>query len=177
MKRIATILLIICTLSSALCRAESSGITHNFNSLVSKGELTFPYRPSDSSVGVTDLVTYTGSGSPNKGGFGYSSAYCIILPKDGVIQTSPAISGLKRVQLMHTLGKAPEDVRIYISTDNSSWTEITSSAKFSSSDIDAPMPSRGDYYLKIVNENAATINFLSFQYTIEPCHCLRVVSE
>lgn len=172
MKRIATILLIICTLSSAFCRAESSGIVHDFNDLVSKSQLTFP---SGYTVGVTDLVTYTGSSG---GGFGlYYSAFCITLPKNGVIQTSPALPDMKRVQLMHTLGKAPGDVRIYISTDNSSWTEITSSAKFSSSDIDAPMPSRGDYYLKIVNENAATINFLSFQYTIEPCHCLRVVSE
>ena len=176
MKRIATILLIICTLSSAFCRAESSGIVHDFNDLVSKSQLTFP---SGYTVGVTDLVTYTGSSG---GGFGLDGTppyakYCIALPKDGIIQTSPAISGLKRVQLMHTLGKTPENVKIYISTDNSSWTEITSSVVFRSTDIDALMPSRGDYYLKIVNESGAEIKFLSFQYVIEPCHCLRVVSE
>lgn len=178
MKRIAIILLIgICTLSSAFCRAESVAITHDFDDMVSKGTLTFPYRPSDYSVGVTDLVTYTGSSG---GGFGlYSSAFCITLPTGGVIQTSPAVENLTRILVTHTKGAVPTGVRLYISTDNSSWSEITSLASLNSSAIEAPMPSKGNYYLKIVNETASTINFLSVQYTYdnESCHCLRVVSE
>lgn len=176
MKRIVTILLIgISTLSSALCRAESVAVIHNFNDLVLAGTLIFPNRPESYAVGVTDLVTYTGS---TGGTFGlYSTAYCITLPNNGVMQTSPAIPDLTRLQLIHTKGSTPSNIKIYISTDNSAWTDITSSEICSSSDIDVPMPAKGNYYVKVVNKSGAAIDFLSFRYTYEPCHCLRVVSE
>lgn len=176
MKRIAIILLIgICTLSSAFCRAESVAITHDFDEKVRDGSLTFPNKASsDYSVGVTDLVTYTGSSG---GGFGlYSSAFCITLPTGGVIQTSPAVENLTFLRVTHTLGVKPTEVRLYISTDNSSWSEITSTTTFNTSAIEAPMPAKGNYYLKIVN-SGSEINFLDFRYTYDPCHCLRVVSE
>lgn len=174
MKRIATILLIsISTLSSAFCRAESVAITHDFNDLVSKGTLTFPNRPSSYAVGETDLVTYTGSNGGTFASVGGKIA--ITLPNDGVMQTSPEISDLTRLHLMHTKGSTPSGIKIYISTDNSSWTEVTSSAVFSSSDIDVPMPAKGNYFLKVVNKSGAAISFLMWIYYYEPCHCLRVV--
>ena len=92
-------------------------------------------------------------------------------------QTSPAIPDLTRLQLIHTKGSTPSNIKIYISTDNSAWTDITSSEICSSSDIDVPMPAKGNYYVKVVNKSSAAIDFLSFRYTYEPCHCLRVVSE
>ena len=175
MKRIATILLIgICTLSSALCRAESVAITHDFNDMVSKGTLTFPNRPSSYAVGETDLVTYTGSEGGTFGSTG--TAICITLPNNGVMQTSPAIENLTRFQIVHTKGSTP-NVEIWISTDNSSWTDITSSATIDASNIDAPMPTKGHYFLKVVNKSGSSINFLTWIYVYEPCHCLRVVSE
>lgn len=138
------------------------------------GTLTFPNRPASYAVGVTDLVTYTGF---EGGGFGlYEGDYCIALPKDGVIQTSPAVENLTYLTVTHTLGVKPTGVSVLISTDNSTWTDITASASMNSSAIEAPMPAKGNYYLKIVNGGSA-INFLSFQYTYEPCHCLRVVID
>lgn len=174
MKRIVTILLIsISTLSSALCRAESVAIMHDFNDLVSKSELTFPIRP-DYSVGETDLVTYTGSAG---GAFTLNDKlkFQITLPNNGVMQTSPEISDLTRLHLMHTKGSTPSGIKIYISTDNSSWTEITSSAIAGPTDIDAPMPAKGNYFLKVVNKSGADIHFRTWIYYYEPCHCLRVV--
>lgn len=174
MKRIATILLIsISTLSSAFCRAESVAITHDFNDMASKSELTFPNRPSSYAVGKTALVTYTGSDGGTfasvSGGIG------ITLPIDGVMQTSPEISDLTRLHLMHTKGSTPSGIKIYISTDNSSWTEVTSSAIAGPTDIDAPMPTKGNYFIKVVNKSGSPISFLMWRYTYEPCHCLRVV--
>lgn len=174
MKRIAIILLFgVCTLSSVFCRAESAAIMHEFNEMVPKSELTFPNRP-DYSVGVTDLVTYTGS---TGGGFGYAGAYCITLPNNGVIQTSPAIENLTFLQITHTKGAKPTGLHILISTDNSTWTDITASASMNSWAIEAPMPAKGNYYVKVVNNTGSAINFLSFQYTYESCHCLRVVID
>lgn len=178
MKRIATILLIgICTLSSARCRAESVAITHDFNDMVSKGTLTFPNRPSSYAVGETELVTYTGSGT-SSGTFDLdgSSKFQITLPNNGVMQTSPAVENLVKVQLLFTNTTPSSNVEVWISTDNSSWTEITSSAAVTSSAIDVTMPTKGNYFLKFVNKGAA-VHFRTWIYYYEPCHCLRVVSE
>lgn len=163
----------IFTLSSALCRAESDAITHNFNEMASAGTLNFPDRPSSYAVGETDLVTYTGSagGTFNLDG---SSRFIISLPNNGVMQTSPAIADLTRVTFFHNKGSAPTGVKVYISTDNSNWTEISSSATYGSSSIDAPMPTKGNYYIKLVNKSGATVNFLSVVYVYESCRCLRV---
>ena len=164
----------MCTLSAAYCRAES--FTHIFGDMASGGTLTFPYRASsDYTVGVTDQITYTCS---DGGSFGLNGgAFCIALPKDGgVVQTSPAVENLTRLVVTHNVASKLTDVRILISTDNSTWTDITSSDMFVANEINAPMPAKGNYYLKIVNSGAA-IKFLSFHYAYSPCHCLRVVSE
>ena len=165
----------IFTLSSALCRAESDAITHNFNEMASAGTLNFPDRPDSYAVGVTDQVTYTGS---NGGGFGLDATrYCISLPKNGVMQMSPAIADLTRIQLLHTLGAVPEKskVKVYISTDNSTWTDISATAYYTKNNIDAPVPVKGNYYVKLTNTGNTTINFLSVVYVYESCRCLRVV--
>ncbi len=173
MKKIAIVLLSMCTLSAANCRAES--FTHIFDDMVRGGTLTFPDKPASYAVGVTDKVTYTCS---DDGSFGlYGGAYCIALPKDGgVVQTSPAVENMTNLMVTHTLGSTPTGVRILISTDNSNWTDITSPEMFTASGINVPMPAKGNYYIKIVNSGDA-INFLSFHYAYSPCHCLRVVSE
>ena len=170
----------MCTLSSALCRAESVAIPHNFQTLYSLGNLTFPGAPSNFTYAVTDLVTYTGSAS---GAFGMDAGrYCVSLPaRNSVMQTSPAVENLTRLTLTHTYGSSPNWIQVWISTDNSSWTNISGSVDYGSSQIDAPMPTKGNYYIKLVNKGTSSpaqpVNILSFRYVYEPCHCLRVVSE
>ena len=174
MKKIAIVLLSMCTLSAAYCRAES--FTHIFDEMArGGGTLTFPYRASsDYTVGETDKVTYTCS---DGGSFGFNGmAYCIVLPNGGIVQTSPAVENLTRLVVTHTSSAAPIDVQILISSDNSTWTDITSSDMFVPYGINAPMPAKGNYYLKIVN-SGSEVKFLKFQYAYDPCHCLRVVSE
>ena len=163
----------MCTLSAAYCRAES--FTHIFDEMARGGALTFPDRPGSYAVGETDKVTYTCS---DGGSFGLNGlTYCIALPAGGgVVQTSPAVENLTYLKVTHTLGSTPTGVRILISTDNSNWTDITSPEMFNSSSIEARMPAKGNYYLKIENSGSA-IKFLSFHYAYSPCHCLRVVSE
>ena len=164
----------MCTLSAAYCRAES--FTHIFDDMARGGTLTFPYRASsDYTVGVTDQITYTCS---NGGSFGLEgAAYCIALPAGGgVVQTSPAVENLTYLMVTHTLRTKPTGVQILISTDNSTWTDITDPDMFTVGGINVPMPAKGNYYLKIVNSGSA-IKFLSFHYAYDPCHCLRVVSE
>ena len=174
MKKIAIVLLSMCTLSAAYCRAES--FTHIFDGMARGGTLTFPLSGQyDYTVGVTNQITYTCS---DGGSFGlHGAAYCIALPAGGgVVQTSPAVENLTRLVVTHTSSAAPIDVQILISSDNSTWTDITDPDMFTVGGINVPMPAKGNYYLKIVNSGDA-INFLSFHYAYDPCHCLRVVSE
>lgn len=163
----------MCTLSAASCRAES--FTHNFDEKAKGGTLTFPYQASsDYTVGVTDQITYTCS---DGGRFGLNGlACCIVLPEGGIVQTSPAVENLTRLVVTHNVASKLTGVRILISTDNSTWTDITSSDMFVPYGINAPMPAKGNYYLKIVN-SGSEVKFLKFQYAYDPCHCLRVVSE
>ena len=178
MKRIATILLIsISTLSSALCRAESVAITHDFNDMASKSELTFPNRPGSYAVGETDLVTYTGSdgGTFDLDG---SSRFIISLPnQNSAMQTSPAIENLVKVQLTHTYKLEPPTwIKVYLSEDNSNWTDVSSSAVYGTSDIDVTLPAKGNYYIKVENtKGSKRVDFRSWVFFYEPCHCLRVV--
>ena len=173
MKKIAIVLLTMCTLSAAYCRAES--FTHNFDDMARGGTLTFPYRPGSYAVGVTDQITYTCS---DGGSFGLNeAAYCIALPAGGgIVQTSPAVENMTHLNVTHNVASKLTGVRILISTDNSTWTDITSSDMFVAYAINAPMPAKGSYYLKIVN-SGSEVKFLSFHYAYDPCHCLRVVSE
>lgn len=173
MKRLSIILIVgICTLSSALCRAES--VSHNFEGM--KGTtLTWTGTPTNYTIGYTDLVTYTGS---NGGTFGSTgSAICISLPSGGIMQTAPAIDDLTRVVFYSSNSTPPTWIRVYISTDNSSWTDISSSGSYTKSNIDVPMPVKGNYYIKLYNNSGATVQIVSIRYTYDPCHCLRVVSE
>ena len=172
MKKIAIALLSMCTLSAAYCRAES--FTHIFGDMAKGGALTFPDRPGSYAVGETDKVTYTCS---DGGSFVLNGgAFCIALPEGGIVQTSPAVENLTRLVVTHNVASKLTGVRILISTDNSTWTDITSSDMFVPYGINAPMPAKGNYYLKIVN-SGSEVKFLKFQYAYDPCHCLRVVSE
>ena len=53
--------------------------------------------------------------------------------------------------------------------------DLAEASSYLSSAIEAPMPAKGNYYFKIVNNSGSDIKFLSIQYTYQPCHCLRVV--
>ena len=168
----------ICTLSSALCRAESVAIMHEFNDMVPKSELTFPNRPSDYSVGVTDLVTYTGSGSgtfSSEGGYiGFS------LPRNGsTLVTSPAVPGLSALLFGHTYGSAPKFIKVYVSEDGSVWTDMSAVATYTTTTIDLVLPSAGDYYVKLVNTGTSKPVFfrvVTYTYDPAPCNCFRYIA-
>jgi hypothetical protein len=90
------------------------------------------------------------------------------------MQLSPAVADIVRLQLMKSSGGLLKNIEIYISTDNSTWTNVSSYAEYHTSDIDLEFPEKGNYYIKVVN-TGAKIWFNAFKYYTEPCHCLRVV--
>lgn len=169
------------TLSAVLCRAESVSLTHNFNDMKNAGTLTWTGTPTDYTVGYTDLVTYTGGSG---GTFSMdASRICISLPsKNSTFITSPAVPSLSAVRFIHTKGASPTWIKIYVSFDGSEWTDVSSYASYSSSQIDLVLPEAGDYYIKILNNGTSSpaqpVNFLSYRYTYDPtpCNCFRYIA-
>lgn len=173
MKRVLAIA-IVCTLSSALCRAESASITHNFNTMISDGTLTLA-TPGVYTVGNTDFVTYTGT---NRGTFSYDGAhYVFSLPSNTSTLTITPVSGLTRVWMTHSKGASPDWIKVYISYNGSDW--VLASTTYSSTLIDATTPGAAEYYIKIVNEDTSKpVNILTIHYVYDPtpCNCFPYIA-
>ena len=174
MKRVLAIA-IVCTLSSAFCRAESASITHNFNTMISGGTLTWP-TPGVYTVGNTDFVTYTGT---NGGTFSYDGAhYVFSLPSNtSTLTITPAVAGLTRVWMTHSKGASPDWIKVYISYNGSDW--VLASTTYSSTLIDATTPGAAEYYIKIVNEDTSKpVNILTIHYVYDPtpCNCFPYIA-
>jgi len=172
MKRVLSIA-ILCTLSSALCRAESASLTHDFDSMVRGGTLTL----ATATEGNTDFVTYTGT---NEGTFSYAGGVCVFsLPNNTSTLSITPVAGLTRVYITHTKGSSPTWIKVYISSNGTDWTDLSGSTSYSISTIDAPTPAAGDYYIKIVNEGSSKpVNLRSIRYVYDttPCNCFPYIA-
>lgn len=161
-------------LSSASGRAEK--LTHNFNAMrVSPYTLTWPV---SNEVGVASIAPLLSYQCASSGTFDYiDSHYCISLPKStSVVTTSAAVDDLTKIEI--TRAPATDDnMKFWISTDNSSWTDITSSATYDTYVVTVPMPSKGSYYLKIGRTTDAAVQIREIQYYTKPCQCLQIVVE
>lgn len=176
MRRVLAIGMMVCTLSSAVCRAES--VVHDFNSMVGAGTLEWRGTPRDYTVGYTDLVTYTGS----DGGI-FSAAGSIIgfsLPsKTSTLVISPAVPGLSAIVFGLTAEATPTWMKVYVSEDGSVWTDMSGVAIYSATAIDLVLPSAGDYYVKLVNTGTSKpvfIRVVTYTYDPAPCNCFRYIA-
>ena len=174
MKRAFAIGIILCTLSSALCRAESS-LTHDFDSMIRGGTLTWT-SPGVYTVGNTDFVTYTGT---NGGTFSYDGAhYVFSLPSNTSTLSITPVSGLTRIWMSHSKGSSPTWIKVYVSYNGSDWIDLSGSTTYSSTLIDAATPGAAEYYIKIVNEGSDPVNLLSIHYIYDPtpCNCVPYIA-
>ena len=176
MRHLLAIGIMVCALSSAVCRAES--VVHDFNSMVGAGTLEWRGTPRDYTVGYTDLVSYTGS----DGGI-FSAAGGIIgfsLPRKGsTLVTSPAVPGLSALLFGHTYGSAPTFIKVYVSEDGSVWTDMSDVAGYWATTINLVLPSAGDYYVKLVHNGSSEpffIQTVSYTYDPAPCNCFRYIA-
>ena len=174
MRHLLAIGIMVCALSSAVCRAES--VVHDFDEMRKAGTLW--WIGSDYTVGYTDLVTYTGS----DGGI-FSAAGSIIgfsLPsKTSTLVISPAVPGLSALLFGHTYGSAPTFIKVYVSEDGSVWTDMSDVAGYWATTIDLVLPSAGDYYVKLVHNGSSEpvfIRVVSYTYDPAPCNCFRYIA-
>ena len=168
-------------LSAATISAEADvtpPIPHDFNAMygttlqVTNAGLT----------GTTDLLTYTCSGSAiftletfNPVG---SRKVCIDMPNASSVFTTSAVEGLTQIHFSHYPNSKCENIKVYVSTDGTSWGEPLSgdAIEYQKGGIWANVP-RGTYYIKVANTTATHVSIIQIDYSISPCYCLQVVSE
>ena len=176
MMRVRDYMLVLCLLAlhALTGRAEVISITHEFAQM-RKEPVTLTWPNSNYKIGVTPLVTYTCLGNAtfasNKG------VISISLPNSGdYVTTSPAIEYLKRIQITRT-PELTDNLKFYYSSDGSTWTQIApENVNVLRYYVEATLPVRGDYYLKI--ESTKNSVFISqIKYYTEPCNCFEYVSE
>ena len=176
MRNISVLCLFI--LSSVIGRAADLVTTEDFNAMTGAGTIAYS---SATTGGTTDFVTYTCSGtSAEFAGYGVQGV-CLCLPKNGSTVTTSLISNFKHLQFNYFpdnknyLTPPSTTMRISISEDGSSWTDITSSATGIKGVVNVDMPTPGSYYLKIQNTNGTYPFYISqIQYTTESCNCFKV---
>lgn len=172
--RVRDYMLVLCMLAlgALTCSAEVVKHTHNFSQMTLE-PVTLTW-PNGYKEGVTPLVTYTclenATFASSAGKIGIS------FPQSGdYVTTSPAIDYLKRIIVTRT-PELGNNLRFYYSTDGSTWTQITTGITVARYTIEVPLPTRGDYYLKI--ESSAKSVFISqIEYYTEPCNCFEYLSD
>ena len=174
MRNLLAIGIMVCTLGSAVCRAES--VVHDFDEMKKAGTLW--WIGSDYTVGYTDFVTYTGSSGGTLGADGGKIGFS--LPsKTSTLVISPAVTGLSALLFGHTYGSAPKFIKVYVSEDGSVWTDMSDVAGYWATTIDLVLPSAGDYYVKLVHNGSSEpffIQTVSYTYDPAPCNCFRYIA-
>lgn len=174
----------ICVFLLVLCvsplRAET--ITHNFHAKTTAKEIAF----SNSNKQATMNDGFVYSCGTSSAVFGaeliYSSlTIAINLPNSSSeVVVSPAIEGLTQVRISHYPDAECPNLKIYISTDGTSWGDPlpADAMGYGLGTTFADVP-KGNYYLKIANSSSEQLSIIEIRYTTDPssCACLQVVSQ
>lgn len=164
------LLVIACLTAFSLTMwGEVSTTTHRF---ISDSGMSF--NPGYTVGTMADGTVYTCYGTAkfkDQSGVGV----CIELPVNQYFVVSPH-NGLKEVDFYHSTS-ANIIMDIYISTNGSDWTQLTTPYFDKGSRLVKGQNLSGDYYVKLVNTSGSTRYIIQATYYTEPCHCLQVVSE
>lgn len=162
------------SLYPAFCQAERQlWAAHNFNTLQAAGKLVF----TGSTIGTTPELTYTCSGTG--AAFAYTDAnYVISLPNNGSeVVISPAISKLAGIYITYGPSSQCGNVKVYVSTDGTSWGEIPNADIVCNSSIIDVTMNRRNYYIKIVHTKNENFFIRSINYYTEDCNCFPYIPE
>lgn len=93
-----------------------------------------------------------------------------LLNTNDSLTTRPAIHKLSSVQVNYHPTATRDNLKVYVSTNASDWTEATYMT-YTSTYVKAVFPS-GDYFVKIVNTNGSKDVYVwSIEYGIRDCNC------
>ena len=174
MKRNIANAIIVCLilLSPALSRAEE--YVHNFQSMYG----TTLSVTNGNKTGTTDLVTYTCSGGSAQFSADLSKSggnIAIFMEGSGAqVVTSPVIDELDSIRFTY-LPASSLTIKVAISTDGSSWTDIEVLNPVNGVKHVIP-PVKGPYMVRIKRYDT-NFYITEIEYITKACHCLRVVND
>ena len=150
------------------CRADvASSIIHKFTKMTYGTDLT---TSNENTVGtVNGSFVYTCSSGA---AFGYSAGYVIQVPKNGVVETS-IVYGLRELVVYN--GSNSTNVKVYLSTNGSTYGDALTSVSSSAQALTATIPT-GNYYVKIENKTNSAITITQIDYYRSDCNCMPYVA-
>lgn len=160
--------LAILFLSPALCRAEKvAGAVHEFKDMFADGTLE---ASDDYTIGTTDFVTYTCTGTNAKFG-ALSKVAAIDLPAAGSTVTTTRIDDFCGFQLVHNPhNKSCENLKVYVSTDGEDFGEPLSgtAVSYSNGMVYVNIPP-GDYYVRLANSSSLVVSVQKITFYQDHC--------
>ena len=149
-------LLCLFALSSALCGAEVTCKSQNFQSLTTSKKIEF--NSPTNTIGTTDFVTYTCSGGAKFGtGTESGNEIAIYLESNNNAQvTTTRIQNLDHIIVTYLPASDVNLPQVAISTNGvDGWIDLTP-VKITTTSKEYNVPSVGDYYVRIKRNSANT---------------------
>ena len=143
-------------------------VTHTFNTEV----ITYS---SQNKVGeMSDGTVYTCNGTAK---FVNDDSYgiCIKIPNNNYVIVSPPRGRLSHMTFSLISGYGSLDV--YVSRDNSTWTEVPIEARYAGSVLTVAAALFGDYYVKLVGKTSTAYLLSSIYYSHPDCGCFPYIPE
>lgn len=166
----------LCALLGAfVSTAQAEEIQHDFSTFGLSGSLI---KTMTSTTASTDLVNYT---CYKKATFTSSGGYIVLQmnSSNDSVTTDKVIEDWYRIQLTYSSAKTltGSDIGIYIREANGAWEEVSAGVKYTSLTIDAELPYKGDFFLKIRNKNGTDFDIRRITYYVENCNCFKLVEN
>ena len=167
----------------------AADITHNFNT-----KYTIPRTIEEVDAthwhSTDDGIIYTLGGTAelfwdiNHKPYGGKGAYiCFNLLKNGDYLTISPLGHLSGMVINHISDYAGNilsrtKVGVYLSTNNSDWTEIASdNISYTAGTITVTVPVGGPYYVKIGSKSSTKISITQITYSFSDCNCFTYTPE
>lgn len=173
--KIALIGCLCALLGGFVSTAQAEEIQHDFSTFGLSGSLI---KTMTSTTASTDLVNYT---CYKKATFTSSGGYIVLQmnSSNDSITTDKVIEDWYRIQLSYSSAKTltGSDIGIYIREANGAWEEVSAGVKYTSLTIDAELPYKGDFFLKIRNKKSTAFDIRRITYYVENCNCFKLVEN
>lgn len=150
---------------------QAEEIEHNFASV---GKADSMVKKLTKTTAETDLTNYTCYGDAIFTSSG-SSAVLRMKNAGDCVESDKVIENWSKIKIEYSsAGKLTgSDIGIYIREANGEWQEVFAGVKYRDFSIDAELPNKGNFYLKISNKNGTNFDIRRIAYEIDHCDCFR----
>ena len=160
-----------------MVRAERTGTKHDFQEMFTKSKITIT---NSNKTAETALTTYNCSGTNctfAKDHLTGQRCSFKMLDKGSTVVTT-RIDELVEFQIAHYPTSRYEDLKIYVSTDGTSWGDPLSgdAISYSASAINVTVP-RNNYYVRFYNNASTDVSIISIIWYQDHCNCFIYEAE